>query len=315
MSTEDAARDLDRLRAALGEDRLNYLGFSYGTWLGATYATMFPTHVRAFALDSAVTVPGDLRADIKRQASAYDVGLGRFFDACAAPRTCPFHGGETRAQVAASFDALFAKIEASPIPVGARFLNVDDARFALADGLRAGNFAKLGAALAAAEAGDATALLASADTVAGRRADGSYDGSLVAHVAIGCLDEPLEPDATVKSFEVFAKSLRLSSPRSAGNALGPWALCASWPWRRAEAPKPIGAKDAPPLLVVASRYDPLTAYEQGQELVDELANGSRLLTYEGDGHSAAFHSACVRKAMEAFFQSPDAASPSSCPGE
>jgi pimeloyl-ACP methyl ester carboxylesterase len=99
MNTENAARDLDRIRAALGEEKLNYLGFSYGTWLGATYATLFPQRVRAFALDSATVLARDLEGDIAEQAASYELGLNRFFEACARDASCKLRGAGAGAAV------------------------------------------------------------------------------------------------------------------------------------------------------------------------------------------------------------------------
>ena len=305
MNTENAARDLDRLREALGEEKLNYLGFSYGSWLGATYATLFPERVRAMAFDSAVALADDLQADISRQAASYDVAFGRFFAACAADARCPFGGTGDPAAVASRFDALVAKLEAGPLPAGARTLTATDAAFAFADGMRAAEWTKLGADLAAAEKGDASALLARADTLYGRDAAGHYETGLVALVGIACLDQPLSPPADPGAFRVFADGVRAAHPHH-GGALLPWALCTEWPFARKAPRVVIDAHAAPPMLVVSSRFDAISSYDQGPALVDRLRNGSHLVTYEGDGHSVSLKSACVREAMTAYFADPAA---------
>jgi pimeloyl-ACP methyl ester carboxylesterase len=321
MNTENAARDLDRIREALGEEKLNYLGFSYGTWLGATYATLFPDRVRAMVLDSATVLERDLEADITEQAGDYEVGLQRFFDACAHDERCPLRGAGASATDGAAvgerLDAILAKLKASGgLVAGARTLSVVDMQFALADGLRTGDWPALAEDLEAASAGDATSLLARADAVTGRSPDGHYDASIVGLLSITCLDQPLGASSSLDAFAAFAAATKAVHPRGASPAILPWALCTAWPFHRAGPRIAVSAAAAPKALVVSGRYDPITGYAQGAALATMLANGSSLLTYEGDGHVAALHSACVREVVTAFMIDP-AAPPtkSSCPPE
>ena len=320
MNTENAARDLDRIRGALGEDKLNYLGFSYGTWLGATYATLFPDRVRAFALDSAVMLAGDLDGDIGEQAASYDVGLQRFFDACAHDAKCALRGtgaaASEPAAVAARLDAVTTTLKTAGIPAGPRMAALVDLQFAISDALRNGDFLKLAADLASAEAGDATSLMTRADTVSGRRPDGSYDTALLGLLAIACVDQPLGAARTLDGFQALATATRAAHPRGASSALLPWALCTDWPYRRRGVRLPIQAATAPKSLVIAGKYDPISPYEQGAELVRALANGSSLVTYEGDGHGSALHSACIRELVTAYLIDPSKApAKTSCPAE
>jgi pimeloyl-ACP methyl ester carboxylesterase len=320
MNTENAARDLDRIREALGEEKLNYLGFSYGTWLGATYATLFPDRVRAFALDSATVLARDLEGDIAEQAASYELGFSRFFEACARDATCALRGAGAAASdpaaVGKRLDALVDKAKAGGgLPAGARKLTLLDLQFALADGLRTADWRGLASDLAAAEAGDATKLLDGADGVMGRTTDGHYDTTLLGLLAIACVDQPFSAVPTVDAFQAFATAQRAAHPRGSA-ALLPWALCAGWPYARAGARLAINASAAPKALVVSGRFDPITGYAQGGELVSQLANGSSLLTYEGDGHAAALHSACVRDVITQFLLDPTKPPTKlSCPAE
>jgi len=320
MNTENAARDLDRIREALGEEKLNYLGFSYGTWLGATYATLFPDRVRAFALDSATALARDLEADIGEQAASYELGFSRFFEACARDSGCALRGAGAAATdpaaVGKRLDAIVDKAKAGGgLAAGARKLSLVDLQFALADGLRTADWRGLASDLAAAEAGDATKLLEGADTVMGRTADGHYDTTLLGLLAIACVDQPFSAVPTVDAFQAFAAAQRAAHPR-AGAALLPWALCAGWPYKRTGARLAINAAAAPKALVISGRFDPITGYAQGADLVNQLANGSSLLTYEGDGHAAALHSACVREVVTQFLIDPTKPpTKTSCPAE
>ncbi len=308
VHTENAARDLDRIRAGLGEEKLNYIGFSYGTWLGAKYATLFPGRVRSFVLDSAVAPVVDIKHDIERHAQSHDLGLNRFFEFCARTATCPFHGGRDAATIAAAFDALVSKIEALPhgLRAGTRSLSTLDTQFALADGLRAADFARLGADLLSAESGDGSALLKRADIVAGRKADGTYDNTIEGLLAIACIDEPFSAALSLSDYAAFIAGLRRNYPRSTSLAAIPWALCTAWPYHRSADPIPVSASGAPPMLIVSGKYDPITGYDGAQSLARVLGNNSPIVTYEGDGHAASFHSACVRTIVSDFLIDPAA---------
>jgi pimeloyl-ACP methyl ester carboxylesterase len=149
----------------------------------------------------------------------------------------------------------------------------------------------------------------------GRTADGHYDTTVLGLLAIACADQPFGAVPTVDAFQTFAAAQRAAHPRS-GAALMPWALCAGWPYQRAGARLAIGAAAAPKALVVSGRFDPITGYAQGAELVAQLGNGSSLLTYEGDGHAAALHSACVREVVTQFLLDPtQPPTKLSCPAE
>ncbi|MCW5834929.1 MAG: alpha/beta hydrolase, partial [Labilithrix sp.] len=180
-------------------------------------------------------------------------------------------------------------------------LSAVDAALAVTGALRADDRDDFAADLAAAEAGDVTALRARADAAAGKRADGTYDGSIEALVAIGALDLPFAAGTTAG--DLGARLAALGS-RSALPASIPWALAIDWPWRRPGPAAPISAPSAPPLLVVATRHDPVTPYEDGERLVEALANGSHLLTYEGGGHVAVLRSDCVRGIVAEYFLDP-----------
>ncbi|MBX3197291.1 MAG: alpha/beta fold hydrolase [Labilithrix sp.] len=301
LHTENAARDLDRVREALGEPKLDYLGLSYGTWLGATYATLFPERVGAFVLDTPVfSSPTDNAGRIERRAAAHDAALERFFTACGDDASCAFHGGAGARAVAAAFDALFSGGGGARSDAGVALTAVD-AALAVTGALRADDRDAFAVDLAAAEAGDATALRARADVAAGKRADGTYDGAIEALVAIGALDLPFAEGTTAS--DLGARLAALGS-RSALAASIPWALAIDWPWRRRAPAAPISAPSAAPILVVATRHDPVTPYEDAALLVKALANGSHLLTYEGGGHVALFRSDCVRGIVADYFLDP-----------
>jgi len=315
VGTVSAARDLERIRIALGEEKLNYLGFSYGTHLGATYATLYPSRVRAFVLDAPVALEGDLGAQLALRARAFDHGLTRFAEACARDTQCALRSDGSPSAVLARLDALATKARAEGMEAADRRVSAVDLSYALADGLRVGDPRRLAVDLAKAEAGDASVLLARADKVAGRRPDGTYDSTLVGLLSIACLDQPLAEGTTTHGFRSLVHALA-PTPRARGAAGIPFALCVDWPWKRTTPGVVVDARIAPPMLVVAGRNDPLSTFAMAGTFLARLGNGSHLVTYEGDGHIGATHSQCVRDAITDFVldpsQPPRAAS---CPGD
>ncbi len=228
-----------------------------------------------------------------------------------------WHGNMTSASLVVCLGLVVASdwIAGGGLAAGARRLSVVDLQFARADGLRTADWRGLASDLAAAEAGDATKLLEGADTVMGRTPGGHYDTTLLGLLAIACVEQPFGAVPTVDAFQAFAAAQRAAHPR-AGAALLPWALCAGWPFKRADARLAINAAAAPKALVISGRFDPITGYAQGADLVNQLANGSSLLTYEGDGHAAALHSACVRDVVTQFLLDPTKPPTKlSCPAE
>lgn len=301
LHTENAARDLERIREAVEDPKLTYLGLSYGTWLGATYATLFPDRVRAFALDAPVVLPQNNRAQIERRAHAVDSALDRFFAACGADASCAFHGGQGAPAVAQAFDAVMDRAARGELADGAGKLSRVDAALSVVASLRSDHRAPFAANLAKAENGDGSGLRAASDEAAGKR-EGSYDGSVAGLLAIGSLDLPLETSTTAE-MRTFLDDLR-SRSRSARGAAVPWPLAVDWPWRRRRPAIPISAKTAPPMLVMSSRYDPLSVYDDAPALVQAFGNGSHLVTFEGDGHIAILHSDCARAVVTEWFLDP-----------
>jgi pimeloyl-ACP methyl ester carboxylesterase len=306
VSTANVARDLDLLRQAVGDSGLTYLGYSYGTFLGATYASLFPSHIRALVLDGPLDAdewinrPRDVGPE---QAQALEVELGRFFATCAAQQdVCGFGGSDP----AGAFDALVAKLDAAPIPaVGddPRPVDGDDARAAAAIAMYAKQFwPDLAQGLAQAEQGDGTVLRALADLFFGWQPGGAYDPENDRFFTISALEQrnphDLQQylDAGAAAFSRFPHFWW-----STGYSELPWGLYPVKPRGVFYGPF-VNAPSAPTALVVATTYDPATPYAGAQRLVQELGN-ARLLTMDGDGHTAyPGNSQCVDAAVEAYFE-------------
>lgn len=284
VGAADAAQDMEWVRRALGEDQLNFLGVSYGTKLGATYASMFPDRVRAFVLDAAVTPEVDVGELLIGQAAGYEAALGRFFAWCGASTGCSFHGGEGADAVTAAYDALFADLDAGLAlgAAGGREAYGGDVGTAVSAFLSAGAWSGVHQVLAHAADGDGQLALDIADAVLGRDADGGYAGFVEANLFILCADwfgaGAPDRDALVASMQ---EAERVAPRHGTDQGL---LACLGWPH-----PAPvvaIDAADAPPMMVVAGLKDPATPADWGYAMRLALGNGSYLVESNHEGHGA-----------------------------
>ena len=283
VSTLETAQDLDRLRAALGDDKLTYLGLSYGTYLGALYADRYPAQVRAMMLDGAVDPRLGFSDTVVRQSEGFERNLQHFLDDCAATGTCAFTQG---ADAGGAYDSLRSRIDQNPLAVGGRSLTdslFDTGVFNLLYGGQSA-WPSLAEGLSAAQAGDGAPLLASADDYNGRAPDGSYSPLTDAYYAIQCLDGPsVARSERVTAFWKFQARVAKAAPRFGPFNAGTYAPCATTlaPVRRAKFPT---AKDAPPILVVNATNDPATPLAGAEALARELSSAV-LVTAPGEGHA------------------------------
>lgn len=279
VDTLDAARDMDFIRAALGDAKLTYLGYSYGTFLGAQYANLFPTHVRALVLDGAVDPAVGALAFDAQQAQGFDNELGQFFASCGPG--CAFANGSS---VKAAFLALQAKITAAPLKVGNRTL--DQALFldGVADAMyQPSTWPTLASALSAASNGDGSKLLGLADDITDRSSNGTYDALTSAGPAVDCVDSTYPTD--VATFQADAQAAAAQAPIFGPAIVWSSLVCAFWPVPPVITPAPVHAAGAPPILVVGTTGDPATPYPMAVALATELSSGV-LLRHVGLGHTS-----------------------------
>jgi pimeloyl-ACP methyl ester carboxylesterase len=294
FSTRQTAHDLDALRAAVGDEQLTYLGFSYGTLLGAVYAQLYPERVRALVLDGAVDPRQDAVAATERQAAGFEQALDNFAGWCAdTPAECPLGTGAraavTRAIGAAAQD---------PVPGGdGRAATGGWVFWAVVSALYSREaWPSLGGALEQLEGGDPSAVFGLADAYTQRRADGSYPNLFEANSAITCADE--ESDLTIPQVRGLQQDWREEYPLFGAPLAVSLLGCAVWPGGRD--PYPAGpARGAPPILVVGTRGDPATPYESTGRLAELLGVGV-VLTWEGEGHTAYPGTECVNAAVDAY---------------
>ncbi|WP_232660568.1 alpha/beta hydrolase [Pseudonocardia sp. TRM90224] len=272
IGTRDVARDLDVLRATLGDEQLTFLGFSYGTSIGTVYAEQFPGNVRALVLDGAID-PSRSRADsLTAQGSTFSRVADEFAVECVEAPACPL--GTDAAGAATELENLLAPLEDKPAPTttGGRTLSGIDAGTALKAAMyNRDEWPDLRAALTDLRAGDGTGMLVLADAYEGRAADGTYDNGKDLFLAVDCVDYP-RPAA--------------DSPEAESD------VCAHWSVPNTSAPHEPQVDGIPQVLVVSTTGDPATPYREGVTLAKQL--GARLLTVEGEQHTATLSgSACV----------------------
>jgi pimeloyl-ACP methyl ester carboxylesterase len=296
VSTADAARDLDVLRAALGDAGLTYLGFSYGTLLGATYASLFPGHVRALVLDGALDPALPPITAAEQQAAALDGELQRFFADCAGDQGCEWKPGEN---LSAAYQALFTRVRANPLSARhtARTVGPSEFLYGTAAALYStSTWGNLAAALQAASQGDGTDLLNLSDAYLHRHPDGTYDNLLEAEIAINCLQAPAPSLAAVQA---AAPAAETAAPVFGLLTLDGTAQCAVWPLPPTASVGPIRAPASPPIVVVGSTGDPITPYSWARSLSSELGTAV-LLTRVGNGHTAYGSSSCIRQWVDRY---------------
>jgi pimeloyl-ACP methyl ester carboxylesterase len=299
LSTDAVAHDLDRIRAALGDSKLTYLGFSYGTLIGSTYAQLFPTRIRAMALDGAVDPSLGLEAFRAGQAVAFEASLHKFLTDCAKHPSCDFYEGGRSAR---AFDALMARIDKQSLPTphagGRRRVGPGLASSAVLGAMySATSWSTLASALAFAKAGDGSLLLLISDPFRGRKENGAYSNQQDAYTANTCLDFPA-PTA-VGTYTSWANRLRKVAPHFAQQVAYNDLSCAYWAVHAERTPARVQAAGAPPIVVVGSTGDPATPYKWAVSLAKQLASGV-LVTRTGFGHTGYEASRCVREALDAY---------------
>jgi pimeloyl-ACP methyl ester carboxylesterase len=290
-STEQAARDMDAVRAAVGDTKMTYLGYSYGTLLGATYAQLFPGHIRAFVLDGAVDPKQDTVAGSESQAKGFERAFDNFAAWCKSNRSeCPI-GPDARGAVTTALD----KARSSPVRGSdGREATAGWVFYAIISSLYTEpGWQKLATAIAKLETGDPEGVFELADSYAERQPDGTYSNMFDAFSAVGCADSDASPSlAQIRQLQSQwrAKYPLFGAPQAVGLL-----TCALWPGKRD--PVPTGqAKGAPPIVVVGTKGDPATPYEQTARLAGMLGVGV-VLTWEGEGHTAYPETGCINNAV------------------
>lgn len=284
VGTRDVAKDLDVLRAALGDNQLTYIGWSYGTSIGTAYAEQFPTNVRAMILDGALDPEADPAAESIAQAEGFQKAFEDYAAACAKQSPCPL--GTDPQQATASYQALVRPLLDAPAKLAdGRVLSFSDANTGTSQALYSeSRWDSLTKALEDLKNGDGSALMALADRYDGRAADGTYSNSLDAFLAIGCVDGSRTLDPTQLD-QIAAKYAAAAPYQDSGDPpRGIKDPCDFWPVKPTSTPHVPDVKGLPRILVISTTQDPATPYQAGVNLADVL--GASKLTVEGTNHTA-----------------------------
>jgi pimeloyl-ACP methyl ester carboxylesterase len=297
LDSKSTARDLDRIRAAVGDPKLSYIGFSYGTFIAQWYAHQFPTRVRAMVLDGVVLndVSAPSPFGLIGEAESLEGSLRAYAGGCAARSTCPYRdSGNPEARI----EQTIGRLDAKPVAVGSRKLTRGLGLAAIFGAMYdAGSWPDLDRALASLDAGDGSQMLVFADTFNERYDDGTYASAVNGALdATDCIDAP-RPTSDISQYDQLGPILVKASP-----VFGPMVQysalhCAFWPVDgRPERPN---IENAPPLLLIGATGDPVTPYVWAKEMNSRIP-GSVLLTRQGNGHTSYGIIECIDSATDNY---------------
>ncbi|WP_091450455.1 alpha/beta hydrolase [Actinokineospora iranica] len=299
IGTRDVVRDIDVLRSVLGDEKLTYLGYSYGTRIGSVYAETFPGNVRAMVLDGALDPTQDAVAELVAQAEGFQRAFTDFVAWCVQRQDCALGRDANRAQ--ARYQELTRPLGERPVDVGdGRRLSYSDATTAVIQALYSEDLWELlNTGLNELRQNRARTLMLLADSYLERGPDGRYSTTQDAFTAVRCVDDPRVTDkAVVREAQRRYKAAApfLDDGRPPTDSLD---ACAFWPVPNSGQPHLPAAGGLPPVLVISTTGDPATPYDAGVALAKAL--GGALLTYEATQHTAFLQgSACVDAAGAAY---------------
>ncbi|MGO4189244.1 alpha/beta hydrolase [Pseudarthrobacter sp. TAF60_1] len=299
IDTVSAAKDLDILRAVVNDTKLNYLGFSYGTFLGSTYASLFPNNVGRMVLDGALDPSISNEELTMGQAVAFEKAIRSYVANCLQTAGCPLKG---------NVDTGVQQIRDLITAVQNRPWQAKDGRMVNATMLVSGlitplyndqSWPALTQALEAALRGDASLMLRLADLGADRGADGKYtSNSTFAFSAINCLDYPMVSDTA--SMRAEDQRLRQASPTLGYYFAYGGTNCVDWPYKNVRTPAPVEYTGQSPIVVIGTTGDPATPVEWAASLRKQLGNAS-LMTWQGEGHTAYGRAnSCLEDAVDSY---------------
>ena len=299
VGTNNSARDMDGIRAALGEATISYLGFSYGSELGATWATLFPQTVRAAVLDGAADPTANAAESGRQQFKGFESSLDSFLAACSGNAKCPFNNN---GDSAAAFDRLMKNIDSVAIPSepGRPAVTLEVAIAAVGEAMySSASWPALASALDDAQQGKGAGLLALYDEYYRRQPDGTYADSLEAFQVIRCMDSTERP--TVEESDANAVKLREVAPRFEARTVGDYD-CTFFP-PTTDPRVEITGKGAGPIVVIGTTGDPATPLDGTRKMAAALEQ-SRLVVVEGNQHTGYGLNACSTSTVDNYLVDP-----------
>lgn len=304
IDTTSVARDMDMMRAVLGDKKLNYLGYSFGTYIGTVYAELFPDKVGRMVLDGAVQPPFGTFDELATQMAGFDSAFTAYMKDCLASDGCPFDGPLASA---------LAEAHALILSVDGKNLKSDDGRVLDSATVGTGvaltlynqaNWFFLSAMFQGLQQGDASVAFQAADSYNGRDSSGYADRSLDVYFAVTCAEGTIGTDDI--DLQQGLGIMDEKGPYVGGIlALDDYVLleeaCSQWPYPRPQFPETFDAQGAPPILVIGTTNDPATPYAQSVALSKELSSGV-LVTYHGEGHTVYGNGvACIDDVVDDYF--------------
>jgi pimeloyl-ACP methyl ester carboxylesterase len=287
VGTEDVARDLEAIRIGLGDEPINYVGFSYGTQIGQVYAELFPERIRSMVLDAVVDPALGFEDFLLDQAVAFEESFDANATACARAGT----GLCGVSDLAAAYDRVMDSVERSPLGSGRTQVGPSEvATGAILTSYGADGWELLGPALAAALEGEGDPLRSLAD---------SYRdfGGFTSYIAVVCIDSP--PPRGHDAYAAFAERAASAAPRFGAAVANELLPCATWPAAPVGEPGAIAAPGTPPILVVGNTGDAATPYQNAVAVAGRLESGF-LVTAEIDGHVGYGANRCVTDHVEDY---------------
>jgi pimeloyl-ACP methyl ester carboxylesterase len=295
ISTRASAQDINSLRLALGEEKVSFFGFSYGSELGTTWATLFPETVRAIVVDGAVDPNASSIQEGMNQAKGFEGQLATFLKQCSERTTCEFHNN---GDAEAAFDKLVLDIDAKPLEVSKDRTPVTQGVLftAVAQAMYSDYYwPQLSEALSAAQSGDGKGILQLYDDYYQRKDDGTYGNELEAFLAISCLDDP--GASSVEDVDSHVEDFIAAAPRLGGSFAYGYS-CALWPVKQA-AKVSITGKGAGPIVVVGTTGDAATPLESTRKMAQGLEKGI-LVVVDANQHTGYGANNCVVKAVDDY---------------
>ncbi len=292
MDTATTVRDLEQLRRAMGEDKLTFVGYSYGTFIGLGYAERYPTELRALVLDGVVQPDQDLEQALTDQTRAFDSTIAATFAACDADRSCPVARRRCRsttgwrpsssANGSPTATAAPSAPPSSPPPCSCRRTTRPRPT-------------RCCAAWPLADRGDGSGL----QPLVQDYDDSTFD-SYAGYVGVVCVDSP-HPEGAA-AYQAFAQRLAAISPRFGAAVANEILPCAYWPTAVQGTPHRVVAPDSPTILVVGNTGDPVTPYPASQSVAASLAHAVLLTLDGGQGHTSGGRSACIDDAVRSYLE-------------
>ena len=282
VGTAIVADDLERVRIAIGDAKLSYLGYSYGTAIGAAYLDKYASHVRAMVLDGALDPSLTWDQLLTGQGKGFEGALESFLADCQQTH-CEFREA-VKGDLHTAFDAIASRVETRPLPGDSkRTVGPGEFTYGVGAGLysRASGWPALARALALASQGDGSVMLALSDSYL-ERSDSGYANILEANTAVNCIDRPWP--RTDAPYVALADRIGKLYPRFGADIALSGLGCSVWPIAPVGTPHGVAAPTSPTVLVIGTTRDPATPYYWAQSLAAQLAHGV-LLTHNGDGHT------------------------------